>query len=217
MVAALLLVAVSAFARNRSAQDVFRGEAEQVERAMLSQTGLHLPENTPDIPALIAKQIAQTACDDIEVNWITLPGQKHPIPANDAKQMHLPQSLSLRGRHELLQCAKGAYQARPSDFPYFGLIVFGTTRDDEIRGLYYVVSDPRLMIVECPELFGGKRSPETKCGYFMQPEIDVMVRMPRDPAISQLVFFVRTYTGPNQWHLERVGSPVLVQPKPLTP
>jgi hypothetical protein len=188
-------------------------EQFKVAEAMLTQTGLHLPKDIPDIMSFIKIQGANTECESIDVHWVSWPG-KELLTRQEAFRVHSPQSFTLKSRRAVLpSCDPKSYRAFASDFPIAEIIVFGTTEKDEIRGLH-VMRDPRSIIAECPELWGGKSTPETRCGEFIRPEAIVSVAMPRDPALARLVFFARIFTGPGQWHLERLGILDLAQVKP---
>ena len=208
-----VFVSIALSIQASAAQGALDDESKAVVQAMLTQTGLHLSGDTPDILTLITKQGAQTACDEIDVKWVSLPGQKSLLTPTEACQLRLPQSFSLLTRRVFPQCDPKSYRTWLGDLRYSRLIVFGTTQDSEIRGLDFG-RDPREMIAECPELFGGKSTPETRCGILIDPEAIANLIIPRDPALTRLVFFFRTFTGREQWHLERLGELELSQSKP---
>jgi hypothetical protein len=200
----VVFVWIALFDQTCQAQGVMPVQSKSVAEAMLSQTGLHLPKGTSDIVSFIAMQGAETQCESIDVRWVSLPGNDL-IPSQEAMRIRSAQSFSLLARRAILPiCDPKSYRAFVSDLPWAEFIAFGTTRKDEIRGLYFI-RDPRLIIAECPELFGGKSTPETRCGPFINPKISVSVTMPSDPELSRLVFVVKVFTGRDEWHLERLG------------
>jgi tetratricopeptide (TPR) repeat protein len=191
----------------------FRSE---LSAAMLAQTGLHLPQNIPDIVNFIENQRARTPCETVEVQWVSLPGNKMlPYPEARTQQVSFAQTFTAKGRRPVMpQCGPNSYRARVSDLDQsLALAIFGTTDTGEIRGLHIIGAggDPRMMIAECPELFGGKSTAETKCGQFMMPETEMAIAMPVDPTLTRLVFFERVYTAPDQWHFERLGAVNVLQ------
>jgi tetratricopeptide (TPR) repeat protein len=181
----------------------------ELSAAMLAQTGLHLPQGTRDIMSFIQSQGTSMDCETITVRWISLPGS-NAIPSQDARRVSFPQSFTVKGRSPARHdCKENSYRARASTLDQtLKLAIFGTTETGEIRGLHVIGAggDPRMSISECPELFGGKSTPETRCGEFISPEADIGVVMPLNPALTRLVFFERVYTAPLQWHFERLGS-----------
>lgn len=205
----LLLLVVTAILmlpdQNCQAQSDFEDQIKMLADAMVSQTGLHVRQGAPDILGFIKIQGSNPECEVIDVHWVSLPG-KELIPAEEADRIRSSQSFSLGARRTVLpSCDPKSYQAFPSEFPNSRFIVFGTTAKNEIRGLH-VGTDPRVRIVECPELFGEKSKPETKCGPFVEPQTMVSVTMPHDPELVRLIFFAKVITGQNQWHLERLGT-----------
>jgi hypothetical protein len=209
--AVLMLLAL--FNLTSAAQVVLDDESKGVVDAMLTQTSLHLSGDTPDILTFIENQGAKTVCDAIDVHWVSLPGQKWPLTTSEANQLHLPQSFSLQTRRALPPCDWKSYGMMPHEFRFSRLIIFGATQAGEIRSLYLSL-DPRWIIAECPGLGGGRSTPETRCGILINPEATVNVIIPRDTALTRLVFYFREFTGREQWHLERLGELALVQPRP---
>jgi hypothetical protein len=172
---------------------------------VLEQSGQRLPDGLSDLFQVTKRQSTRTECEIINVEWISLPSGKEMVPIMEVEPLHFPQSLSLRDRQSLSTCDRGTYRADPTEFLYFGFVVLGVSANGTIRGIE-VGNDPRVVIVECPELFGGKSTPQTRCGHFIKRRILVDVRMPRDPELSHLTFYVRRFTSLREWHLERVGS-----------
>jgi hypothetical protein len=212
-IAALMLLAQISLTSAAQAQVALDDESKAVVDAILTQTGLHLPGGTLDILSFIEKQGANTECDAIDVHWISFPGQKSPLTVSEASQLHLPQSFSLEARRALPQCHRNSYGMWPHEFRFSRLIVAGADQLGEIRSLYLSL-DPRWMVAECPELFGGTSTPETRCGNMINPEATINVVIPRDAALTRLVFYFREFKGREQWHLERLGELKLVQPEP---
>lgn len=185
-------------------QDFYQDQTKAVANAMLTKTGLHLPKGMPDILSLIDHQSKQSECEVIDVRWISLPGSDS-IPANRTSALSYPQTFSQVARRRHSGCDRASYRAYPSDFPFVQFIVFGTTNEGEIRGLH-ADRDPREWIAECPELFGGKSTADTVCGVMVRPEVTASIHMPQDKQITLLVFFLRRFTTPNEWDLERLGA-----------
>jgi hypothetical protein len=187
------------------AQDVYNDQTHRTAEAMLTDTDVKLPEGVKDIFAFVAKQDTESNCETIQVNWIALPGHKGALPAKEARELNLPQTLRYVDRKSLARCGRASYRTELAMFPYMNLAIFGMNHRAELLGLH-VEQDPREMIVECPELFGGKSTAETKCGIFIMPETTVGVRMPRNPDIEKLEFYLRVYKDANSWHFEKVGE-----------
>jgi hypothetical protein len=185
-------------------QDYYEKEARDAVEAIATQTGLTLPSLIKDVDSFLEQQ-RKLSCEAIDIKWTILPGQKSPMPAKEAEQLNLPQSFAFESKPKNIGYRPGCGVTGLS-FAFFKVIVIGTTRRGQIRGLHVVTGDPRQMIVECPEIFGEKSTSETKCGYFTVPEAIVRVIMPKDSGVEELVFFTRVFTKPEEWHLERVGS-----------
>jgi hypothetical protein len=173
---------------------------------VLKQSGLGLPEGVSDLVEFTAKQGARTDCESINVEWTSLPESKKFAPEIDTDGPDFPETLTIQSRHSFPTCGPKAYRAFPADFPFFGFVVFGVSIDGTIRGLQ-VDSDPRVMIVDCFVLSGQVLPPPDHCGRFVQRKGTVDIRMPRDPELARLIFYVRKYDSrPGYWHIVRVGS-----------
>jgi hypothetical protein len=189
-------------------QDFYSTQIQHVSEAVTSQTGLTLPTSSENLRDFISIQM-QSNCEAMDIKWTALPGHRGPLPEKEAERLNLPQTFAFEGRPQQLGY-KPVCRVDTAGLPFFGVIIFGTTRSGEIRGMQ-AGSDPRRMIVECPELFGGMSTPETKCGYFIMPEASLRVIMPQDPEIERLEFFTRTYDDAGHWHLVKAGTLKLPQ------
>jgi hypothetical protein len=174
---------------------------------VLKQSGLRLPEGVSDLLEFAAKQGAQTDCESINVEWTSLPESKEFAPEVDTDGPDFPETLTIQSRHSFPTCGPQTYRAVPADFPFFGFVVFGVSVDGTIRGLQ-ADSDPRVMIVDCFVVSGPVLPPPPDhCGRFVQRKGTVDIRMPRDPALARLIFYVRKCDSrPGCWHLVRVAS-----------
>jgi hypothetical protein len=149
------------------------------------------------------KQASTTNCESLEIGWASK-REKEMVLARDAELTRVPQEFVLISRSSADNCGGSI---PPFEFASIKVIVFGVTEKGEIRGLQVIphMRDPRLMIVECPELFGQKSKPGTQCGEFIQSKSRLNLRFPVDSALTRLEFFERVFTSPTDWRLEKLG------------
>jgi hypothetical protein len=190
-------------------------DAKVIAGEVLKQSGLHLPAGVSDLVEFSAMQDVQTACESINVEWTSLPDSRKFAPEEDADGPDFVETLEFQSRQSFPMCDPKAYRASPASFPFFGFVVFGVSRSGIIRGLQ-MESDPRVWTFDCLLLPGMAPDPAGHCGRFVQQKGTVDVRLPRDPEITRLVFFVRKQDSPpGYWHIVRVGSVELPSKAPI--
>jgi hypothetical protein len=183
--------------------------SKALSREILAKSNLHFPNGDSDLLQRLDSQAGAANCERYEVRW-SAARDEEMVLAVEAQRKPTRQKFELLSRKPADNCGGSI---PPFEFPDVQVLVFGTNEKGEIRGLRLIphMRDPRVMIVECPGLFGQKSAPNTKCGEFLVSKVILDVSLPNDPEIRQLEFFERVMTGRTEWRLDKLGVLKLVR------
>lgn len=177
-------------------------DAKALGREVVEKSGLHFAKSDTELFEFAQVQVSKP-CDMYEVLW-TAKREQELVPLNESYDRRVAQEFAVKARSKVESCG-GALP--PFEQSAVTLAIFGATDAGEIRGAQLIqqMRDPRMMIVECSQLYGKKPRAGEKCGMFVLSKATLYVRMPADPEIVKIHVLERAFSGPGQWRWEKLG------------
>ena len=178
-------------------------DIQTLGKEVVEKSGLHFAKSETDLFEFAAAQVSKP-CDAFEVSW-TAQREKELVLLKETQEKRVPQQFLVKSRSKLEYCG-GAIP--PFELAAVTVVILGATDSGEIRGTQLIqqMSDPRMMILECAQLFGQQPRPGEKCGMFFLSKAILNVRMPVGAEITKLYIFERVFVSPQQWRWEKLGK-----------
>jgi len=170
-------------------------QSNEITPEQLQSFGLHLPSYAPTVHALWEySRIAPTTCQQLTIDWDSLPGRSDYERYEDVKDIPLAGNFVITGRKRGI---KGTGSVK-GELLRHGLVVVGITSASQVRSLWSGL-DPRITPGENLGNVGPCNDDTVR------PHVTFFLGLPEDPQIQTLVFLKPEYDG-QKWNLRQIGT-----------
>jgi hypothetical protein len=154
----------------------------------LQEAGIHLPSSVSGIQGFFSYQNNLTTHQEFIVQWDSLPGHTEIMRMKEAEGIPLSPDFVVKDRKQNVRGAvgDGHYEV------FRSLVIVAVDSKGQVRGLK-LGFDERIIVGE-------------EAGLLIQPNVTLRFRLPDDPQITSIIFFLGAPRPEGGAKLVRVGA-----------